>query len=65
MPRTCRLLTPAEQIKAVERKVGHKLNRTDRLDVVEPGQEYVCTPAGNGPGRHPAPPRGRRARRRR
>jgi hypothetical protein len=65
MPRTCRLLTPAEQIKAVERKVGHKLSRTDRLDVVEPGQEYICTPVDGGLGRRPVPPRGRRGRRRR
>jgi hypothetical protein len=46
MARSCRPLTPAEQIRAVERQVGHKLSRMDQLDVVGAGQEFICVPPG-------------------
>ena len=64
MPKICRPITPAEQIRAVERKVGHRLSRLDRLDVVDAAQEYVCTPPSGGLGRRPAVRQARHSRRR-
>lgn len=44
----CRLLTPEDQVKAVERKLRRRLTAQERRDVVYDTQNYVCAPPGLG-----------------
>lgn len=57
----CRLLTAEDQIQAVERKLGRKLNAVERFDVVDDAQDYVCS--GSALGRRGARRPARRRRR--
>lgn len=49
----CRRLTPADQVKAVERKLRRKLTAQERFDVVDAAQDFICTPGALGRVRGP------------
>jgi hypothetical protein len=54
MTMSCRRITPEDQIKNVERKIGRRLTPIERTDVITGDEIFACDRPAAGPARYRA-----------